>query len=94
MSDFPKWMLALTGINLLPALLCVFYLFGVSTAGVSDSAFLRFLAYVGIQLLWLVPLLLFFFSLDFYRRGFERIGISLAVLGIIVGGAGFVAVFF
>ena len=64
MSDFPKWMLALAGISLLPVLLSPFYLFDVAT-----------------QLLWLLPLILFFVSLDLYRRGYERLGIAAALLG-------------
>ena len=81
MSDFPKWMLALAGISLLPVLLSPFYLFGLQPFGTSPSALVRFLLYVATQLLWLLPLILFFISLDLYRRGYERLGIAAALLG-------------
>lgn len=84
MSDFPKWMLALAGVNLLPVVLSMFYLFGATPFGTSESSFIRFLLYVLTQMLWLVPLLLFFFSLDLYRRGYERIGITLASIGCLI----------
>ena len=42
---------------------------------------MRFLFYVATQLLWLLPLILFFVSLDLYRRGYERLGIAAALLG-------------
>jgi hypothetical protein len=92
-SDFPKWLLALAGISLLPVLLSPFYLFGASPFGTSDSTFLRFLLYICTQLLWLLPLLLFFFSLDLYRRGFERAGISLAVCSALIAVGGGVCLF-
>lgn len=88
MSDFPKWLLALAGISLLPVLLSPLYLFGAHPFGVAGSGWARFLLYLTTQLLWLVPLLLFFFSLDFYRRGYERIGIGLAGLGGAIAIAG------
>ena len=81
MSDFPKWMLALAGISLLPVLLSLFYLFGLQPFGTSPNALVRFLFYVATQLLWLLPLILFFVSLDLYRRGYERLGIAAALLG-------------
>ena len=62
MSDFPKWLLALAGISLLPVLLSPFYLFGASPFGTSDSAFLRFLLYICTQLLWLLAPVIVRFS--------------------------------
>lgn len=90
MSDFPKWMLALAGVNLLPLLLSMFYLFGAAPFGTSDSSWCRFLLYVLTQMLWLVPLVLFFASLEAYRRGYERWGVSLALVGVAVTVAGIV----
>lgn len=93
MSDFPKWLLALAGISLLPVLLSPFYLFGASPFGTSDSSFVRFLLYVCTQLLWLLPLLLFFFSLDLYRRGYERAGIVITVLSAVIAISGGILLF-
>ncbi len=93
MSDFPKWMLALAGVNLLPVVLSMFYLFGATPFGTSESSFIRFLLYVLTQMLWLVPLLLFFFSLDLYRRGYERIGITLASIGCLITITGTILLF-
>lgn len=93
MSDFPKWLLALAGISLLPVLLSPFYLFGASPFGTSDSSFVRFLLYVITRLLWLLPLLLFFFSLDLYRRGYERAGIFFTSFSALIAIGGGVLLF-
>lgn len=84
MSDFPKWMLALAGVNLLPVLASPFFLFGVMPFGTHEHAAVRFLLYLATQLLWALPLALFFVSLDYYRRGFERAGVALAATGVAV----------
>lgn len=92
MSDYPKWMLALAGISLLPVLASPFYLFGLQPFGTSDSAFIRFALYLLTQLLWLVPLCLFFVCLDLYRRGYERMGVILTALSALIAvGGGFLA---
>ncbi len=94
MSDFPKWLLALAGISLLPILLSPFYLFGATPFGTSDSGFVRFLLYLATQMLWLLPLLLFFYSLDVYRRGWELLGIIIAAVSAVISVAGAISVFF
>lgn len=81
MSDFPKWLLALAGVSLLPTVVSPFFLFAAPGA---DGGFTGLLAYVGVQLFWLVPLLLFFVSLDRYRRGYYRLGIVLAALSALL----------
>ena len=86
-------MLALAGVNLLPVVLSMFYLFGATPFGTSESSFIRFRLYVLTQMLWLVPLLLFFFSLDLYRRGYERIGITLASIGCLITITGTILLF-
>lgn len=86
-------MLALAGVNLLPVVLSMFYLFGATPFGTSESSFIRFLFYVLTQMLWLVPLLLFFSSLDLYRRGYERIGITLASIGCLITITGTILLF-
>lgn len=77
-------MLALAGFNLIALLLSVFYLFGAAPFGTADAAWARFLLYLLTQLLWLLPVALFFASLDTFRRGYERAGAVLAALGCLV----------
>lgn len=86
-------MLALAGVNLLPVVLSMFYLFGATPFGTSDSSAIRFLLYILTQLLWLAPLLLFFFSLDLYRRGYERLGVVLAAIGCTISATGAILLF-
>lgn len=93
MSDFPKWMLALAGVSLLPVLLSPLYLFGATPFGTSAHTFVQFLLYCATQLLWLLPLVLFFVSLDRYRRGFERSAVVVAAVSALVACAGMAAVF-
>ena len=83
MKDFPKWVLVIAGINLVPVLLSPLFLFGAQPFGNVKSAFGNFALYVCTQLLWVVPLLIFFISLDFYRRGYERLGVFIAFLGAV-----------
>lgn len=89
MSDFPKWLLALAGINLLPLVACPFYIFAAPTFGTTPGTLANLLSFIGVQLLWIVPLCLFFAGLDRYRRGYERLGVALIVLGLlfVFGGA-------
>lgn len=89
MSDYPKWLLALAGVSLLPLLACPLYIWGAQPFGTSDSHFIRFLLSILTQLLWVVPLALFFVSLELYRRGWEYAGIGVAAVSavIAVGGA-------
>ena len=82
MKEIPKWMLALAGISLAPILFCPFYLFGgVAPFGTGTDKATGFLLYVLTQLLWVAPVVLFFVSLDFYRRGFGKTGFVLAAAG-------------
>lgn len=85
MSDFPKWLLALAGTNLIPVLLSPFFLFGGLTPfGESGNAFVRFLLYMLSNLLWIAPLILFFVGLNLYRRLFELPGIVINVIGMLL----------
>ena len=88
MKDFPKWMLALAGVNLLPVLASPFHLFGAKPFGEADSTWVRFLLYLATQMLWLLPLVLFFVSLDSYRRGYTWRGIIEASVGVLISGFG------
>lgn len=85
MSDFPKWLLALAGTNLIPILLCPFFLFGgLQPFGQSEVWILNFLLYILGNLLWVVPLLLFFAGLELYRRCFEVPGIIVNAIGALL----------
>ena len=85
MSDFPKWMLALAGTNLIPLLMCPLFLFGeFHPFGTSEISAFNFLLYILTNLLWVVPFLLFFVSLHLYRRCFEKPGIVVAVVGLLL----------
>ena len=85
MSDFPKWLLALAGTNLIPLLLCPFFMFGgVMPFGEGSNGFTHFLLYLLTNLLWLVPILLFFVGLELYRRCFELPGITITVIGLLI----------
>lgn len=83
MSVFPKWMIALAGINLLPLFLSPFYLFGgLQPFGTTSYGLVNFLLYLLTNLIWLLPVWLFFVSLDCYRQGYEKSGIGIAIVGI------------
>lgn len=85
MKLFPWWMLLLAGISLLPVFLIPFYLFGgLHPFGVSENAVLSFLLYVLTNLLWLVPVVLFFVSLDLYCKGRRARGVAVAILGVVL----------
>jgi len=84
MKEFPKWMLALAGTNLIPILLCPFFLFGLQPFGTSDSGTVRLLLYVLTNLLWMVPVALFFVSLTLYRRCFGIPAVAVAVVGLLL----------
>jgi len=94
MSDFPKWMLALAGVSLLPLLACPLYIWAAQPFGTSESHFVRFLLSLLTQLLWIVPAALFFLSLELYRRGWERWGVAVAVAGALVSAGGAWLAFF
>lgn len=90
MSDFPKWLLALAALCALPVLLCPLYLFGgAAPFGTSGHAFVRFLLYLLTQLLWLVPAVCIFCGLDYWRRGYERVGTAIVAVGDVLTVVGF-----
>lgn len=84
MKNFPKWLLALAGLGLLPVLVCPLFLFGLQPFGTSDSGFVRLLLYVLTQLLWIVPALFFFLSLELYDRCFVIPSVFVAVLALLI----------
>ena len=82
MSDFPKCLLALAGTNLIPILLCPFFLFGgLQPFGHSDVWIINFLLYVRGNLRWVVPLLLCCAGLELYRRCCEVPVIIVIAIG-------------
>lgn len=82
MSLYPKWLLAVAGVNLLALLVSVFFLFGGLTPfGTSEYKVVRFLLYLCTNLLWVVPVLCFFGSLTLYGRGRRLLGVGTALLG-------------
>lgn len=88
MSEFPKWLLVMAGLCLVPLLLSIFYLSGAFLPfGTSANGFVSFLLYMAKQLMWLVPTGLFFLSLDRYRRGYTRAAALCAAVGDIVSAA-------
>ena len=89
MSDFPKWLLALTALSLIPLLACPLYLFGGQQPfGTSESAFLRLVFYILVQLLWVLPIGGFFYSLDTWRRGYYRRSVAIAIISDVIAGGG------
>lgn len=85
MSDFPKWLLALAGTNLIPVLLCPFFLFGgLRPFGESEYMLVNALCYLLLQALWLLPILLFFASLHLWRECYEQLAVGVAVFGLLL----------
>jgi hypothetical protein len=83
MKDFPKWLLALAFVCIVPLFVSPFYLFGAITlVATPDNGVLRFGAYVLQNLLWLAPILCFFVGLDRYRRGFHKSGVAVVGIGV------------
>lgn len=85
MSDFPKWLLALAGTNLVPILISPLFMFGgLRPFGTTEYAVINFLLYLLVQLLWIAPIGLFFLSLHLWRECFELPAIVLAVIGMLI----------
>lgn len=93
MSDFPRPLLVLAFVSIIPLLLSPLYLFGAHPFGTGGNAFVRFLLYLLTQLLWFVPLVLFFVSLDQYRRGWTRRGWTLAAVSAVLSAGGLCLIF-
>ena len=82
MKDYPKWLLALAFLNIIPVFLSVFFLFGgLFKAPTSWGTFIGLLIYLLVNLLWILPILAFFIGLNDYRRGFQKRGTAILVLG-------------
>lgn len=82
MKDYPKWLLALAFLNIIPVFLSVFFLFGgLFKAPSSWGAFIGLLIYLLVNLLWVLPIVAFFIGLNDYRRGLKKRGTAILVLG-------------
>lgn len=86
MDQYPKWFLALNFPNVLIALgTMVFFLFGgIHPFGSYDSMFWNFIVYILTQLLWVMPCVLFFFSLMSWGMIREKLAIGVAIGGWII----------
>lgn len=93
MSEFPKWLLALAFLSLIPLLICPVYLFGGQLDGTSHNTFVRFLIYIALQLLWLLPIAGFFTCLDSWRRGFYKRSVALGFISLAISVIGLLIVF-
>ena len=93
MSEFPKWLLGLAGLSLIPLLCCPLFLFGGTPFGTSEYMIVRFLLYLATQILWLAPLATFFIGLGLWRRGYERAGVTINVLGVVLSVLAFLLLF-
>ena len=88
MSEFPKKILALAALSLVPWLLVPLCVFGAQPFGTAEGRVGAFFLYLATQLLWVLPIALFFVGLDYYRRGFERIGIAVLLCGAAITATG------
>ncbi|MDO4930769.1 MAG: hypothetical protein Q4E59_06520 [Bacteroidales bacterium] len=85
MREFPKWLLALAFLSLTSVLSSPFYMFGgVAVFGHSEYAVVNFLLFLLQNLLWVLPVLLFFGSLELYRIGLKRAGVAVVSLGLLL----------
>lgn len=82
MKDYPKWLLTLAFLNIIPIFLSVFFLFGgLFKAPSGRGTFIGLLVYLLVNLLWILPIVAFFIGLNDYRRGFQKRGTAILVLG-------------
>ena len=83
MSQYPKWFLALNFPNIIiPMIVMIFYMFGgVHPFGDVDNFFWSFVIYIFTQLLWIVPIILFFISLISWGWIREKIALVTACVG-------------
>ena len=83
MREFPKWLLALAFLCLVPVFLSVFFLFGgVHPFGRAGGGLSGVALYFLTQFLWVLPVVAFFLGLDRWRRGYERLGLCILLAGL------------
>lgn len=94
MNVYPKWLLLLAGTNLLCLLLIPFFVFGgFAPFGTSSSSFVGFVLYLLTNLLWLLPVGCFFGSLSLYANYHERLGVLVAVGGLLLTATDFLLLY-
>ena len=82
MNDFPRWLLVLAFLSVAPVFVSPLYLFGgMHLFGYTDWTAVNFLLYLAQNLLWALPVFLFFPGLDRYRRGCYKSGTAIILLG-------------
>ncbi len=85
MEQYPKWLLALAFPCLLPVLLSIFFLFGgLRPFGRSEHIVVDFILFLAANLLWILPVLLFFAGLYAFGRTYERLSIGLLTVGMLL----------
>lgn len=86
MSQYPKWFLTLNFPNIIiPMIVMIFYMFGgVHPFGDVDNFFWSFVIYIFTQLLWIVPIILFFISLLSWGWMREKAALFTACAGWII----------
>ncbi len=87
MNLYPKWLLALAGVNLFSLLLIPFFLFGgIAPFGTSDNGVVRFLFYLLTNALWVAPIAAFFAALRLYDYTHRKTAVAVALVGIALTG--------
>lgn len=83
MEQYPKWFLALNFPNIIiPMIVMIFFMFGgVHPFGDVDNFFWSFVIYIFTQLLWIVPIVLFFISLISWGWIREKLALVTACVG-------------
>ena len=84
MSEFPRPLLALAFTSVAAVIWCIFYMFGFMPFGSSANGMLNFLLYIAGNLLWVIPVLLFFVGLNEYRRGYETRAYIVCAIGALL----------
>lgn len=95
MKEFPKKILALAFFNLIALFLSIFFLFGGVLSPKNEVGdFVRLLIYIGVQLLWILPVASTFIGLNQYRLGFSKRSMLILVFGSLMTLACFALLFF
>ena len=82
MKEFPKKILALAFFNLIALFLSIFFLFGGLLSPKNEVGdFVRLLIYIGVQLLWILPVASTFIGLNLYRLGFPKRSFAILIAG-------------
>lgn len=69
MKEFPRWYLTLSFMTLWPLIVVPVFLMWQPRTG---HSVLNILAYIAVNLIWIVPVVMFFLGLNEYRRGYHK----------------------